>query len=117
MIPFDIGILIGYVISVQKLYPTEAIGKRKNPNNPILMHTKYNFPVYNVKYIPIAEMNEPKQIALIDFKKHLYLSRKTEIKNDPNTPEKIKLSPITLASRELNPYGADIGLITVAKQV
>ena len=117
IIPFDIGSLIGYVISVQKLYPTEAIGKRKNPNNPIFKQTKDKFPVSNVRYIPIAEINEPKQITLIDFKKHLYLSSKIEIIKDPTTPDIIKHTPIILASLELNPYGTDIGLITVAKQV
>ena len=117
IIPFDIGSLIGYVISVQKLYPTDVIGKRKNPKNPILKQTKYILPVSKVRYIPIAEINEPMQITLIAFKKHLYLSRKTDIKNDPNTPEIIKLTPIILAALELKPYGTEIGLITVAKQV
>lgn len=49
IIPFDIGSLIGYVNSVQKLYPTEQIGNRQNPNIPILTQTKYSLPLFKEK--------------------------------------------------------------------
>jgi hypothetical protein len=70
-----------------------------------------------VKYIPTAEIKDPKQINLTAFKKHLYLSSRTEMRKEPKTPDKTKDAPMILASLDLNPNGLEIGLITVAKHV
>ena len=58
-----------------------------------------------MKYIPIAEIKDPKQMNLTDFKKHLYLSSITEMKKEPKTPDNTKDAPIILASLDLNPNG------------
>jgi len=68
IIPLDIGSLIGYVNSVQKLYPTDTIGSKQNPNIPILIPTNAKLPVGKVKKIPTDEINDPKDINLIDYK-------------------------------------------------
>ena len=59
---------MGYVNSVQKLYPTETIGSKQNPNIPILITTNAKLPVGKEKKIPIADMNDPKDINLIDYR-------------------------------------------------
>jgi hypothetical protein len=58
-----------------------------------------------VKYIPIAEIKDPKQMNLTDFKKHLCLSSNIEIIKEPKIPDTTKDAPILLASLELNPKG------------
>ena len=93
------------------------MGSRQNPNTPIFIQANNKLSLLSEKYIPIEEIKEPKQINLMAFKKHLYLSKKIEIKNEPNTPDKTKDAPIILASLELNLNGWDIGLITVARHV
>lgn len=77
IIPFKIGSLIGQVIIVQKLQPNEQIGNRKNPKTPMFIHINGKLRLLRVKYIPIAEIKDPNQMNLTDFKKHLYLSSNT----------------------------------------
>jgi hypothetical protein len=58
-----------------------------------------------VKYIPIADIKDPKQINLIDFKKHLYLSNNIDKIKEPVTPDNTNDAPMILASLDLNPKG------------
>ena len=71
----------------------------------MFIHINGKLRLLRVKYIPIAEIKDPKQMNLIDFKKHLYLSSITEMKKEPKTPDNTKDAPIILASLDLNPNG------------